>query len=105
MFWYIKELEAMTEEGSLIGMTGGGDVGYFIGNRTISNGDGLINGLEYYAHLQNFTANQYLVRIGLDFVYTNLYLIFQSDPYQRMFQELLSPIAVVGDMTLFRYLP
>jgi len=103
--WYVRKLESLTEEGSLIGMTGGGDVGYFIENRTIINLDGLINGVEYYDHLQNFTANRYLDRIGLDYIYARPYIILQSDPYQRMFQELLSPIAVVGDMTLYRYLP
>jgi hypothetical protein len=103
--WYVRELENMTEEGSLIGMTGGGDVGYFIEGRTITNLDGLINGVEYFEHLQNFTAPRYLDKIGLDYIYTNPYVILQSDPYQRMFAELLSPIAVIGDMTLYRYLP
>jgi hypothetical protein len=103
--WYVRELENLTEEGSLIGMTGGGDTGYFIEGRTIINLDGLINGVEYYEHLQNFTTDQYLTRIGLDYIFGKPFMLFESDPYQHIFQELLSPVAVIGDVTLYRYLP
>lgn len=63
--WYVRELENLTEED---GMTGGGDVGYFIENRTIINLDGLINSVDSCEHLQNFTANQYLDKIGVDYI-------------------------------------
>jgi hypothetical protein len=103
--WHVRKLVLMSEEASLIGMTGGGDIGYIIENRTIVNLDGLINGVEYYKHSQSITANRYLDKIGLDYVNTNPYVILQSDPYQRMFAELLSPVGVIGDMTLYRYMP
>jgi hypothetical protein len=98
-------LENLAQEGSLITTTDGADVGYFIQGRTITNLDGLIYGVEYFEHLQNFTANRYLDTIGMDYIFVRPYVILQSDPYQRMFAELLSPIAVIGDMTLYRYLP
>jgi len=41
-------VEKHTPPGSLVGMTGGGNVGYFIRDRTIINMDGLINSFPYF---------------------------------------------------------
>ncbi|MEP6896538.1 MAG: hypothetical protein ABI986_13100, partial [Chloroflexota bacterium] len=45
-------LEAHTQPGSIIGMTGGGNAGYFIHDRTVINMDGLINSYQYFQLLK-----------------------------------------------------
>ena len=82
-------LEENTEPGSLIGFTGGGNVGYFIQDRTILNMDGLINSPEYFEHLQNGTAGEYLASIGLDYVLANPYIL-DRQPYDGQFNEYLT---------------
>ena len=86
-------LEENTEPGSLIGFTGGGNVGYFIQDRTILNMDGLINSAEYFEHLQNGTAGDYLASIGLDYVLANP-SILDRQPYDGQFNEYLIPTKV-----------
>jgi len=83
-------LEENTEPGSLIGFTGGGNVGYFIHDRTILNMDGLINSPEYFEHLQNGTAGEYLANIGLDYVLANPFIL-DRQPYDGQFNEYLTP--------------
>src|SRR6185369_14864717 len=53
-------LEENTPPGSVIGMTGGGNVGYFIKDRTIVNMDGLINSYGYFQALKSGEAPSYL---------------------------------------------
>ncbi len=53
-------LEKHTEPGSMIGMTGGGNAGYFIADRTVVNMDGLINSYEYFQLLKDRQAGAYL---------------------------------------------
>ena len=86
-------LEENTEPGSLIGFTGGGNVGYFIQDRTILNMDGLINSPEYFEHLQNGTAGEYLSSIGLDYVLANPFIL-DRQPYDGQFNEYLTPTDV-----------
>jgi hypothetical protein len=86
-------LEENTEPGSLIGFTGGGNVGYFIHDRTVLNMDGLINSAEYFEHLQNGTAGEYLAGIGLDYVLANP-SILDRQPYDGQFNEYLTPTDV-----------
>ena len=83
-------LEANTEPGSLIGFTGGGNVGYFIQDRAILNMDGLINSPEYFEHLQNGTAGEYLASLGLDYVLANPGIL-DRQPYDGQFNEYLTP--------------
>ncbi len=83
-------LEENTEPGSLIGFTGGGNVGYFIQDRTILNMDGLINSPKYFEHLQNGTAGEYLASIGLDYVLANPGIL-DRQPYDGQFNEFLTP--------------
>lgn len=64
-------LEAHTPPGSLIGMTGGGNVGYYIKDRTIVNLDGLINSPQYFEALKAGQASLYLEAMGLDYVFAN----------------------------------
>ncbi len=80
-------LEMYTPPGSLIGMTGGGNAGYFIHDRTIVNMDGLINSPQYFKALQSQTADKYLANIGLDYIFSNE-AILEGTPYYDQFESL-----------------
>jgi hypothetical protein len=100
-------LEENTEPGALIGMTGSGSTGYFIHDRVIVNLDGLISSTEYFIHLQNASADEYLTSIGLDYVFGNAYILQQTNPYLWNFRGHLetyreSPFKD-GAIVLFRY--
>lgn len=102
-------LEGYTEPGALIGMTGGGNAGYFIKNRTIVNMDGLINSYAYFQALQENQGGQYLTKIGMDYIFANEYIIVNSMPYRQQFTpQELSPVdgaPAYGQKVLIRYLP
>jgi len=83
-------LEKHTEPGSLIGLTGGGNVGYFIQDRTVLNMDGLINSYPYFQALQAHQGGEYLYNIGLDYVLANP-VILDQQPYKGQFNEYLEP--------------
>jgi hypothetical protein len=96
-------LEAHTEPGSIIGMTGGGNVGYFIDDRTIINMDGLINSYPYFQALKARRAGVYLEEIGLDYVLANPAILDQQ-PYKGQFNEYMEPLNVsYGGKQLMRY--
>jgi hypothetical protein len=96
-------LEQHTEPGSIIGLTGGGNVGYFIHDRTIVNMDGLINSYGYFQALQTREGGQYLQNIGLDYVLANP-VILDQQPYKGQFNEYLEPLEVYyGGKQLMRY--
>ena len=96
-------LEEHTEPGSIIGLTGGGNVGYFIQDRTIVNMDGLINSYAYFQALQNRTGGAYLQNIGLDYVLANP-VILDQQPYKGQFNEFLEPLRVYyGGKQLMHY--
>jgi len=82
-------LEENTEPGALIGMTGSGSSGYFVQDRTVVNLDGLINSMEYFIHLQNATADEYLKTIRLHYVFGNAYILQNTNPYQWNFENRL----------------
>ena len=86
-------LEERTEPGSIIGLTGGGNVGYFIQDRTVVNMDGLINSYAYFQALQSHTGGEYLQNIGLDYVLANP-VILDQQPYKGQFNEYLEPLKV-----------
>ncbi len=96
-------LETYTEPGSTIGTTGGGIVAYFINDRTIINLDGLINSPDYFQRMRRGKTTEYFNRIGLDYVYGNIYMITESDPYKRMFSDRVELIGTVEGASLFRY--
>ncbi|HSA99610.1 MAG TPA: hypothetical protein VLE49_03090, partial [Anaerolineales bacterium] len=79
-------LEEHTEPGSIIGLTGGGNVGYFIHDRAIVNMDGLINSYAYFQAVQTGQGGQYLYNIGLDYVLANP-VILDQQPYKGQFNE------------------
>lgn len=85
----IRSLEKETPEGSLIGMTGGGETAYFIQNRTIVNLDGLINSVAYFEAMKNGTADEFLELMGLDYVFGNPYTLLESNPYRSIFEDRL----------------
>ncbi len=96
-------LEANTEPGSLIGFTGGGNVGYFIQDRTILNMDGLINSHEYYLALREGRAGEFLDEIGLDYVLANPNIL-DHQPYDGQFDAYLQPTGVsYGGKQLLKY--
>jgi hypothetical protein len=97
-------LESNIEPDALIGMTGGGNVGYFIHGRTIVNMDGLINSYAYYQALRAGRADKYLADIGLDYIFSNPDIL-QNPPYNGQFDEWSEIVAEFGKKDLFRYSP
>lgn len=96
-------LEEHTPPGSLIGLTGGGNAGYFIRERTIVNMDGLINSYPYFQALQAGQAGAYLEDIGLDYVLANPTILDQQ-PYKGQFNEYMEVLNVsYGGKQLMRY--
>ena len=88
-------LEQHTEPGSVIGMTGGGNTGYFIKDRTIINMDGLINSYQYFQLLKEKEAGEYLSDMGMNYVLANIQLL-DGLPYRGQYRQYL-------EETKFRY--
>lgn len=84
----LEYLEEHTPPGSVIGMTGGGNVGYLIHDRTIVNMDGLINSYEYFLAVQNGEAAPYLRERGMTIVFANPQLLLMP-PYHGQFAPYL----------------
>lgn len=98
-------LEEHTEPGSMIGITGGGNAGYFIADRTIINMDGLINSAEYFQLLKDRQAGAYLAEIGMDYILANTYLIDQL-PYNGQYAPYTEWMDIrYGGKDLVRYHP
>lgn len=102
---YIRALEKATRPGDLIGMTGGGEVAYFIQGRTIINLDGLINSPEYFRLMKEGQATAYLDQLGLDYVYGMPYVVTVSEPYGSMLADRMQLIDRIGEFGLYRYNP
>lgn len=97
-------LEGLTKPGDIIGMSGGGNVGYFIHNRTIVNMDGLINSNEYFQALKGGTGSDYLYATGMRYVFAN-YDLLNALPYRGQYTNRLEPIIDWGGKDLMRFLP
>jgi hypothetical protein len=96
-------LEANTEPGSIIGLTGGGNPGYFIHDRTVINMDGLINSYNYFEALQMHEAGKLLYELGLDYVLANPTILSQQ-PYKGQFNPYMRPLGIsYGGKQLMRY--
>ena len=96
-------LEEHTEPGSIIGITGGGNIGYFIHDRTVTNMDGLINSYPYFQALQSGQAGAYLENTGLDYVLANPAILDQQ-PYKGQFNEYMDHLNVYyGGKELMKY--
>ncbi len=101
-------LEGHTEPGSIIGMTGGGNAGYFIKDRTIVNMDGLINSYAYFQALKAGTAGEYLQKIGMKYAFGSYYILTMSMPYRSNLEGQLQEIPGVpayGNKELLRLIP
>ncbi len=85
-------IEANTEPGAIIGMTGGGNVGYYIKDRTIVNMDGLINSYPYFQALQANQAGDYLEKIGMKYIFANPDILLETAPYNTQFQGRIQEI-------------
>ena len=101
--WGVQALEAHTEPGSLIGSTGGGAIAYFIRDRTIINLDGLISSNEYFQHLKQGTAADYLESKGMRYLYTSRSVLQFSEPYIEIFQGRLKYLNDYVGASLYRF--
>ena len=103
----LRLLDDATPPGSIIGMTGGGMQGYFSTDRTVVNLDGLINSQEYYQSMLDGTTAEFLIKMKLDYVYGNPYMLLKSDPYGGIFAGRLDPLKALGgneDTFLYKFL-
>jgi hypothetical protein len=92
-------LEENTPPGSIIGMTGGGNIGYFIKDRTIVNMDGLINSYEYFEALKNRNAPAYLREHKMEIIFASSNLL-EYPPYYGQFGPYLQAYNVYGGKSL-----
>ena len=97
-------VESHTEPGSLIGMTGGGNVGYFIQDRTIINMDGLINSYPYFQANKARQGSDYLYDMGLDYIFANPDFL-EIQPYSGQYTNRLDVIDNYGGKSIMRFLP
>jgi hypothetical protein len=97
-------IETYTEPGSLIGMTGGGNVGYFIQDRTIVNMDGLINSYPYFQANKAHQGSDYLYKMGLDYIFANPSFL-EIQPYRGQYTGRLEVIEYYGGKAIMRFLP
>ncbi len=92
-------LEENTPPNSVIGITGGGNVAYFIHNRTIVNMDGLINSYEYFEALKRGEAPQYLKQHGVSIIFASPRLL-TFPPYNGQFAPYLENYSEYGGKNL-----
>ncbi len=92
-------LEENTPPGAVIGMTGGGNVAYFIKDRTIVNMDGLINSYDYFHALQDGNAAAYLHEHNLQIVFASPNLL-DYPPYYGQFSPYLEAYSIYGGKSL-----
>jgi hypothetical protein len=88
-------IEANTKPGNIIGMTGGGNAGYFIHDRTIVNMDGLINSYDYFRALQKGEAPIYLAQHGVTIIFASPGLL-SLPPYNGQFAPYLENYSEYG---------
>lgn len=81
-------------------------VAYFINDRVIVNMDGLMNSPNYFRALKSGQADIFLDEMGLDYVFSNEYMLFHSSPYRQFLTDRLIEIGHIrGDdhFTLYKY--
>jgi hypothetical protein len=96
-------VEQHTPPGSLVGMTGGGNVGYFIQDRTIVNMDGLINSYPYFQANKESQGSDYLYAMGLDYIFANPNFL-EIQPYRGQYTGRLEIIDKYGGKAVMRFL-
>jgi hypothetical protein len=87
-------LEANTELGARIAITGAGNLAYFIQGRTVVNMDGLMNTIDYLRALEAEKGADYLASLGVDYVFGNEYILTETNPYAPMLAGHLEPYTV-----------
>jgi hypothetical protein len=95
----LSYLEEHTLPGTVIGMTGGGNIGYFIHDRTIVNMDGLINSHDYFKAIRGGDAASYLHEHGTQVVFANPRLL-SLPPYYGQFTPYLETYSSYGGKNL-----
>lgn len=100
----VPYIESHTEPGSLIGMTGGGNVGYFIHDRSIINMDGLINSYEYFKALQSGEAAKYLASNNMNYIFANPDML-ESAPYRGQFAGKYQFLDRFGGKVIMKFMP
>lgn len=100
----VAYLEANVPRDEIIGMMGGGNIGYLIQGRTIVNMDGLINSEAYFQALKKGEAPIYLSQQGATVVFASLGLLNRS-PYYGQFDPYLSNYGMFGGRGIFYLLP
>ena len=104
----IRLLEKYTKPGAVIGITGGGDIGYFIKDRTIVNMDGLINSYAYFEALQQGKGGEYLRKKGVRYVFGSYSILTEGLPYRFNLDGQLIKVRGVpayGNRQLLRLVP
>lgn len=101
----MRFIETHTRPGDVIGLTGGGFLGYFMPDRTIVNLDGLINSAAYFELLKKNRVDVYHRQIGTDFIYGDVLTLLDSDPYRWTYTNHLRFIAQGPYFQLFEYCP
>ena len=101
---YISQLpflESHTRPGDLIGISGGGNIAYFIHDRTIINMDGLINSYPYYLAMQNGAGADFLYKEGMRYIFAN-FGVLKAPPYSGQYGGRLTVVADYGDKDLLK---
>lgn len=102
----LEVLESHTEPGSIIGVTGGGSLGYFIRDRHIVNMDGLINSAAYFDAMRVGKAADYLYEQGVDYIFANPTLLTQLAPFKTQFKGRLVRLGIsYGQKELMKIRP
>ena len=96
-------VETHTPPEALIGMTGGGNVGYFIQDRTIVNMDGLINSYPYFQANKNDKGNDFLYNQGMEYIFANPDFL-EAQPYRGQYTGRLDVIDTYGGKAIMHFL-
>jgi hypothetical protein len=80
-------------------MTGGGNAGYYIHDRTIVNMDGLINSPDYFLALQQGEGATYLKQHGMTVIFASPRLL-GLPPYNGQFAPYLENYSEYGGKKL-----
>ncbi len=94
-------LESNTKPGDLIGISGGGNIAYFLQDRTVINMDGLINSYPYYLAMRNGLGPDYLYKEGMRYIFANPDIL-KAPPYSGQYAGHLTIVADYGGKDLLK---
>ncbi|MEX1248972.1 MAG: hypothetical protein WEA61_10875 [Anaerolineales bacterium] len=103
-------LEANTEEGARVAITGAGNLAYFSRGRIIVNMDGLMNTVDYLEAMKAGAGAEYLADLGVNYIFGNEYILTETNPYAPMLAGHLEPYALYTfgedrQLPLWRFVP